>query len=70
MPLQVDAAPETYKARGLPKNPIGNPGLKALRAAIFPEISPYLYYLHDKDGHIHFARSFFEHRQNVLKYLN
>lgn len=69
MPLQVDAAPETYKTRGLPKNPISNPGMEAIKAAIHPQSSPYLYYLHDKNGDIHYAKSFFEHRQNVLKYL-
>lgn len=69
MPLQVDAALETYKRAGLPENPIGNPGLKAIRAAIYPKESPYLYYLHDKEGDIHYARSFAEHRQNVVKYL-
>ncbi len=70
MPLQVDAAPETYKTRGLVKNPISNPGLEAIRAAIYPQSSPYLYYLHDKDGNIYYARTFTEHRRNILKYLN
>ena len=69
MPLQVDAAPETYKTRGLPKNPIGNPGTDAINAAIFPKSSSYLYYLHDKNGNVHYARTFSEHRQNILKYL-
>lgn len=69
MPLQVDVAPETYQVRGLPKNPIGNPGLESLTATVHPQSSPYLYYLHDKDGNVHYAKTFTEHRQNVLKYL-
>lgn len=69
MPLQADAAPITYKEKGLPKIPIGNPGLKAIEAAIHPEGSPYLYYLHDKDGNIYYAKNFKEHTANVLKYL-
>jgi len=69
MPLQVDAAPNTYKTKGLPKSPINNPGLAAIKAAIHPQSSPYLYYLHDKNGNIHYAKSFAEHRANVLKYL-
>lgn len=69
MPLQVDSALETYKTKGLPKSPIGNPGLATIKAAIYPQNSPYLYYLHDKDGNIHYARTFAEHRANVLKYL-
>ena len=67
--LEVDAAPETYKAKGLPKAPIANPGLAAIKAAIHPEDSPYLYYLHDADGNIHYARSFEEHKRNKELYL-
>ena len=37
MPLQVDAAPETYKTKGLPKIPISNPGILAIKAAIDPK---------------------------------
>ncbi|MBI3888792.1 endolytic transglycosylase MltG [Candidatus Nomurabacteria bacterium] len=69
MPLQVDAASETYKTKGLPKNPIGNPGLLAIESAISPQNSPYLYYLHDKNGNIHYAKTFAEHNQNIKKYL-
>ena len=69
MPLQADAAPETYKARGLPKNPICNPGLLSIKAAIYPKKSAYLYYLHDKKGAIHYARTFAEHQKNINLYL-
>src|SRR3989338_610652 len=69
MPLQADAAPETYKVKGLPKNPISNPGLEAINSAINPQNSSYLYYLHDKDGNIHYAKNFEEHKANKLKYL-
>lgn len=69
MPLQVDAALETYKTKGLPKKPISNPGLEAIQAAIKPQSSPYLYYLHDQDGNIHYAKNFSEHLDNKSKYL-
>jgi UPF0755 protein len=69
MPLQVDAAPETYKTRGLPQSPICNPGLEAIKASLNPVSSTYFYYLHDKEGLIHYARSFTEHKQNISKYL-
>lgn len=69
MPLQVDIAPETYKTKDLPKSPIGNPGLEAIRAALYPQKSAYLYYLHDKEGNIHYAKNFSEHKINKLKYL-
>ncbi len=69
MPLQVDSSSDTYKKRGLPESPINNPGLEAIKAAIYPQSSPYLYYLHDKNGVIHYARTFQEHTKNKLKYL-
>lgn len=69
MALQVDAAPQTYKNKGLPTDPIGNPGLLSIKAAIHPESSPYLYYLHDKNGNIHYAKTFAEHRKNISLYL-
>ncbi len=69
MPLQVDSDPETYKTRGLPEKPISSPGIESIRAAIFPKSSPYLYYLHDKDGNVRYARTFEEHKLNKAKYL-
>ncbi len=69
MRLQTDAAPQTYKTIGLPKSPIANPGLESIKASIHPESSSYLYYLHDKDGNIHYAKNFEEHKRNIKKYL-
>lgn len=69
MPLQVDVAPITYKERGLPSEPILNPGLKSIQAAMNPKSSPYLYYIHDKNGDTYFATTFKEHRANIEKYL-
>ncbi|MFM7088697.1 MAG: endolytic transglycosylase MltG [Candidatus Paceibacterota bacterium] len=69
MPLQVDAVPITYKEMGLPKAPVSNPGLLAIKAAWKPQESKYLYYIHDKEGKIYFAKNFDEHRQNIRKYL-
>ena len=69
MLLQVDAWPATYKIKGLPENPISNPGIEALRSAINPANSDYLFYLHDKNGIAHFAKTFAEHKRNISKYL-
>lgn len=67
--LQVDAAPETYKKRGLPVGPINNPGLKAISAVFNPEETDYFYYISDKNGTIHYAKTFPEHKENIRKYL-
>lgn len=69
MPLQVDIAPKTYDEAGLPDDPIGNPGLVAIKAALNPVASPYLFYLHDDNGLVHYAVDFSEHRSNIARYL-
>ncbi len=67
--LQKDSPYNTYTRKGLPIGPIGNPGLDAIRDAIHPQASEYLFYLSDKTGVIHFAKTFEEHKKNKLKYL-
>ena len=69
MLLQVDAAPVTYKTLGLPDKPIANPGIMSIKAAIEPESSPFLFYLHDKSGMVHYASTYGEHRNNINRYL-
>jgi UPF0755 protein len=59
----------TYKNPGLPPGPITNPGLDAIRAALHPTESDYLFYLHDTQGKIHFSKTLDEHNANVQKYL-
>ena len=67
--LKTDSPYNTYTRRGLPAGPIGNPGLVAIRAAISPTPSPYLYYLSDNEGGMHYAKTFEEHKANKVKYL-
>ncbi len=67
--LQIDSPYNTYRNPGLPAGPIGNPGLEAMKAAVFPKDSPYWFYLHDKEGHPHYAVTFEEHIANKDKYL-
>jgi UPF0755 protein len=59
----------TYLHAGLPPGPISNPGLEALRAAAAPADTNYLFYLHDKNGQIHYAKTSSEHGANIEKYL-
>lgn len=69
MPLQVDIAPITYDKIGLPDSPIGNPGLASIKAALNPIDSPYLFYLHEDNGQVHYAVDFSQHRSNIARYL-
>ncbi len=69
MPLQVDVAPETYQRPGLPDNPIANPGLASIKAAVNPAKTNYWYYIHDSSGTIHYAKTLDEQNENINKYL-
>ncbi len=59
----------TYINVGFPPGPIANPGLAAIRAAMYPTTTDYLYYIHDKTGAVHFARTIEDHDANIRKYL-
>ena len=67
--LAIDSPYNTYIYRGLPPGPISNPGILALEAAMNPADTPYLYYIHDKHGNIHYAKTYVEHQQNINTYL-
>ncbi len=67
--LALESPFNTYRNKGLPPKPIANPGLAAIEATIHPTDSPYLFYLHDKEGTIHYARTYAEHLENIRRYL-
>jgi len=64
----VDSPYNTYLSQGLPPGPISNPGLKALEAAANPAETDYLYYLHDKNRQIRYAKTLEEHETNIERY--
>jgi len=60
----------TYTNIGLPPTPINNPGLSAIKAAIYPKISDYFFFLTDPEtGQTIFSKTFEEHSQNKAKYF-
>ena len=67
--LKFDSPYNTYLYKGLPPGAIGNPGLDALTAAITPTKTPYLYYLSDVRGNMHYAVTHDEHVANKERYL-
>lgn len=69
MALQVDAAPITYADPGLPQNPIANPGLESIQAALYPVDSPYWYYLSTPEGTTVFSKTLEEHNIAKARYL-
>lgn len=60
----TDSPYNTYQHKGLPPGPISNPGLEALKAAVNPIKTSYLYYLTGSDGTMHYSRTFDEHVAN------
>lgn len=67
--LKYDSPYNTYKYKGLPPGAIGNPGLDSLLSAVTPTKSPYLFYLSDIRGNMHYAKTFDEHVINKELYL-
>ncbi len=67
--FETDSPYNTRRKRGLPPTAISNPGIEAIKAAIYPEANPYYYYLHDKTGQIHFSENHDQHVQKKNKYL-
>lgn len=66
---KIDSPYNTYKYRGLPPGPIANPGLSAIRAAIYPKTSTYIYYLSASDGRTIFSRTLDEHNAAKARHL-
>lgn len=67
--LDINSPYNSYKSASLPPTPIANPGLSSIKAAVFPENSNYWFYIHDRDGGIHYAETIEQHNNNVRKYL-
>jgi len=66
--LQSDSGYNTYKHAGLPPGPICNPGVAALKAALHPAKTGYLYFVADANGATKFSATLTEHNANVAEY--
>ncbi len=68
--LKINSPYNSYLHASLPPTPICNPGLVSIEAVINAnEDTPYWYYLSDKTGKMHYARTLEEHNQNISRYL-
>ena len=66
--LQSDSPYNTYRQTGLPPGPICNPGIAALKAALAPATTSYLYFVADAQGHSRFSATLKQHSQQVQVY--
>ncbi|NLF55044.1 MAG: endolytic transglycosylase MltG, partial [Thauera phenolivorans] len=67
--LDTDHPWNTYTRRGLPPTPIAMPGPAALRAAVRPDESDYLYFVSRGDGSSEFSRNLAEHNRAVDRFI-
>ena len=66
--LTEDTPWNTYTRDGLPPTPIAMPGADALRAAVHPDATDYLYFVAKGDGSHQFSRTLDEHNRAVARY--
>lgn len=69
--LKHDTPYNTYLHAGLPPGPVGNPGMRSLRAAMAPAQTDYLYFVAagtNAQGASRFARTLDEQSHNVAGY--
>ena len=66
--LELDSPYNTYIYPGLPPGPIASPGAESIDAVLYPEESPYYYFVSKNDGSHYFSKTLREHNNAVRKY--
>lgn len=67
--ISPDNLYNTYTHDGLPPTPVDSPSLSSIKAAIYPTVTDFWFYLSGKDGVMHYAKTLEEHQANIQKYL-
>ncbi len=64
--IAIDSPYNTYKYAGLPVGPISSPGVAAVKAALYPKSTPYMYFVAASDGsRNYFSETYAEHERKV-----
>ncbi len=66
--LKTETPYNTYKIKGLPPGPIANPGADALKAALYPAATRFLYFVSKNDKTHKFSTNLKDHNRAVRKY--
>src|SRR5690606_36947619 len=66
--LQEHTPYNTYRIPALPKGPIANPSLEAIKAALDPEDNNYYFFVSRNDGTHIFTETYKEHSKAVEDY--
>ncbi|MDI6820747.1 MAG: endolytic transglycosylase MltG [Patescibacteria group bacterium] len=67
--LKIPSTYNTYQHLGWTPTPIANPGQAAIKAALTPKTTPYLYFLSSKTNETMFSKTLEEHNIKRAKYL-
>ncbi|WP_188453559.1 endolytic transglycosylase MltG [Virgibacillus oceani] len=68
--LEIKSPYNTYYVDALPVGPISNFAESSLKATLQPEETEYKYFLHDKEGKIHYSKTNKEHNKLKDKYID
>jgi len=68
--LQQDSPFNLRRNAGLPPQPISSFGEESLQAVIENKNTPYNFYIHDRQGNIHYGSTLAEHEANISRYLS
>ncbi|GHT40489.1 hypothetical protein AGMMS49921_01960 [Endomicrobiia bacterium] len=61
---KVQSPYNTYVHYGLPSGPISNPGIQAIKAALYPANTENLFFVLAGNGNHLFAKNFNDHKKN------
>ena len=65
--IAIDSPYNSYRYPGLPPTPIGSPGLAAIKAVLYPQKTPYLFFVAKGDGSHAFSRTYPEHLNAIRR---
>lgn len=66
--LKTPTPYNTYQIKGLPPGPIANPGADALKAALYPAVTRFLYFVSKNDSTHKFSTNLKDHNRAVRKF--